>query len=528
MSTVQDKPVAAATSEPPVPRLARSMGKRFLLAGVIIAVLAAAATATAGLEKVSDIADRLFPRSHQFGGPRGLVVPDYSGGPETFLLIGSDRRPLSHDTVDRANAPHSDTLLLVRFDPNQGQTSVLSIPRDLMVSITLPNGAVAAPVAKINEAYTLGPEYIHNHDPGATLAAYTVKRLLGIRLNAIVDTTFSGFLQVVGKLGCVYINVDRRYYIPPNTGVATIDLQPGYQKLCYTNALDYVRFRHFDSDFVRVARQQSFLRAAREQISVATLANHLDSVASTIGQAMYTSGLDTDPGHLISLLQLLGFSQSKPLRQVKFAISSETAGGTAKAPGTYVTATPTQIQQTVADFLHGDQHLTVPASSVSSQGHARASHHRRTLAQSAAAAGLYPIASGDRSQVFAAGPGVPFPIEFPAYQTSTAQLQEVHVYRASDRDGRPYTGYIGVFEVNGDGGYYDVNGMTWTDPPFTRNPSASFALSGRRYWVVSDGGQVNLVYWRQHGVLYWINNTLLEDLSNAQMIDLARSMQRVH
>lgn len=502
------------------------MGIRFALAAFIITVLAGAATATAGLEKFSDIADRLFPKSHQIALPKGLVVPDYSGGPETFLLIGSDRRPLSHSSVDRENAPHSDTLLLVRFDPNRGQTSVLSIPRDLQVAITLPGGRIAAPVAKINEAYTLGPQYFHNHDPGATLAAYTVKKLLGIRLNAVVDTTFSGFMQVVGKLGCVYVNVDRRYYIPPNTGVASIDLQPGYEKLCYTNALDYVRFRHYDSDFVRVARQQSFLRAAREQISVGTLYNHLDEVATTMGQAMYTAGLDTDPGHLINLLQLLGFSQSKPLRQVKFQFSSDNAGGTATAPGTYVTATPYEIQQTVHDFLYGDEQVHVaPTGPVAPASR----HHRRatSLAQAAAAAGLYALPSGDRGQAFAAGPSVPFPLQFPGYQTGTAQLQAVHVYHGNDRDGRPYTGYIGVFQVNGDGGYYDVNGMTWTDPPFTKSPSTTVQLGGRHYSIVTDGGAINLVWWREHGAVYWVNNTLLEDVSNAQMLDIARSMQTV-
>ena len=44
----------------------------------------------------------------------------------------------------------------------------------------------------------------------------------------------------------------------------TIDLKPGYQKLCGQDALDYVRFRHDDSDFVRAARQQEFLRQAKE------------------------------------------------------------------------------------------------------------------------------------------------------------------------------------------------------------------------------------------------------------------------
>ena len=69
------------------------------------------------------------------------------------------------------------------------------------------------------------------------------------------------------------MNVDHRYYNEnigtTETDYTSINLQPGYQKLCYENALDYVRYRHTDSDFVRVARQQDFLRDLREQIDPA-------------------------------------------------------------------------------------------------------------------------------------------------------------------------------------------------------------------------------------------------------------------
>ena len=42
-----------------------------------------------------------------------------------------------------------------------------------------------------------------------------------------------------------------------------IDIDPGYQKLCGTDALAYVRYRHGDNDLVRAARQQDFLRQVR-------------------------------------------------------------------------------------------------------------------------------------------------------------------------------------------------------------------------------------------------------------------------
>src|SRR5438445_13657046 len=111
------------------PALWRGMWKRFLIAGVAIALLSGGATATVALNTVSGIAAEVFPNTIRV--PKGVVTPVYSGGPQTFLILGSDRRARSKDIADRNNPAHSDTILLVRFDPEQGQTSLLSIRRDL-------------------------------------------------------------------------------------------------------------------------------------------------------------------------------------------------------------------------------------------------------------------------------------------------------------------------------------------------------------------------------------------------------------
>ena len=120
------------------PRCGWGMWKRFLLAGVLIVLLSGGATATVALNTVSGLAARGLPQRQPDRRAQGLVTPEYSGGPQTFLILGSDRREGSKDAYDRNDPPHSDTILLVRFDPEQGQTSVLSIPRDLMVNITTP------------------------------------------------------------------------------------------------------------------------------------------------------------------------------------------------------------------------------------------------------------------------------------------------------------------------------------------------------------------------------------------------------
>src|SRR5436305_14513275 len=156
-------------------------------------------------------------------------------------------------------------MLLVRLDHKEPETTMLSIPRDLKVMIHPDHGR--AMVAKINAAYTIG---------GVKLTIKTIRQVLGVQINHVVDVNFGGFKALVNYLGCVYVQVDRRYY-HSNVGVAApdtydeINIQPGYQKLCGDNALHYVRYRHGDTDLIRGARQQDFLRQINAQVGASGL-----------------------------------------------------------------------------------------------------------------------------------------------------------------------------------------------------------------------------------------------------------------
>jgi LCP family protein required for cell wall assembly len=490
------------------------MWKRFLGASVAIVLLSSVATATVALNKVTTIANEVFPGINRIDAPQGVIAEAaYEGAPQTFLLIGSDKRVGSKDNFDRENAPHSDTLLLVRLDPDLGETSVLSIPRDLLTRIVTKSGQVYYP-QKINAAYTIGGEQ-HGNAGGALLAAETVEHLLGIKLNGVIDVSFRGFIDVVDSLGCVYINVDHRYYNPEGTGYSAIDLQPGYQKLCYENALSYVRYRHDDSDFVRVARQQDFVRALREQVSSTNLIGEIDTVSKAVGRAI-TSTIKPSASKLIELAKLIVFSQQKPLRQVKFRFATD---NTSIGGGSYVTATPQEIHETVADFLHGDQHAAVPHHLASTSS----SRHARHGSYSPAAIGLYPASQSGREQAFHAAVVTPFPVVYPDLQTGPAVPEGIHAYTLEDRRRHRHHAFVEVFKQNPLGGYYDVEGMDWTDPPIIAHVNQEVDLGGRHYMIVDDGSSIHVIAWRQGGVLYWVSNTLREDLSNPQMINIAQS-----
>jgi LCP family protein required for cell wall assembly len=488
----------------------------FFLAAFAIAALSGGAAAAIALNKINGIAEEVFPKINQVSAPRSLVTPEYSGGPETFLILGSDRREGSQDVFDRTDPPHSDTILLVRFDPEQGQTSVLSIPRDLMVNIVTSGGQVYAN-EKINAAYTIGSR-LGGAKGAMLLAAETIKKEVfpQLTLNAIVDVNFKGFIRVVDSLGCAYVNVDHRYL---GGGTATenysaINLQPGYQKLCYEDALSYVRYRHTDSDFVRVARQQDFLRDLREQVSAEDVLGQIDTVAKAVGHAI-TSTVHGSGSELLKLARLIAFSQTKPLRQVRFLAANENYQ---YGNGSYVTSTPELERQTLESFLHGHETLHLPAAAPASK---HSSHHH-AAASSATVAGLVRTSTEGDDEVVKASVGVPFRVLYPTLQTAQGTQEQTRPYALRDPGGHLHRAYVIVWRQNVIGGYYDFQGTDWLDPPLFVHAHTQL-VDGRPFKIVDDGSHVHVVGWRAGHDLYWVTNTLLEELSNAQMLAIARS-----
>jgi LCP family protein required for cell wall assembly len=501
-----------------------SMLKRFLIGAILIVLLSAGATATLALNKITGIAEEVFPKLNQINAPKGVVTPEYNGGPQTFLILGSDRRVGSKDLADRSNPPHSDTILLVRFDPEHGQTSLLSIPRDLIVNIKALTGQFY-PKEKINAAYTIGNK-LGGTRGGMLLAAETIEREVfpGLKLNGIIDVSFQGFIKVVDALGCAYVIVDHRYYNPLGTGYTAIDLQPGYQKLCDQSALSYVRYRHTDSDFVRVARQQDFMRSLREQVSPGDEIGQIDTVAKAVGHAI-ASTIHGSAKTLLELTKLIVFSQSKPLRQVKFQsldVNYQLNGLS------FVTTTPALARATLADFLHGHGQPSLFVARPPAQP-SRHGHHRSSSGAAGASRGLNlgPTHSAGDSETVKAALGVPFPVLYPTLQTGQAVQQTVRAYALTDQQGKLHRSYVVVWEQNTLGGYYDFQGSDWLNPPLFAHARTQ-RIGGRTYRLVNDGPHIHVVGWRSGRVLYWLTNTLLEELSNAQMLAIAGSAQPLH
>ena len=246
-------PVNVYRQPPPLPRSRMTLvGQVALWLGLASLVLAAGSAGGAYLYFHESVAAVAAKTPAVKRAARTLDVP-LPGQPALALVIGYD-----HRLEDGKDTPsRSDTLMLVRADPETESISLLSFPRDLRAEIRCPGRTPYSD--KIAHAYTAcGPQG----------SLDTVKALTGLPVNYLITVNFRGFRQIVDRLGGAWIDVDRRYFNDRGGpfGYAKINLRPGYQQLTGRRALDYVRYRHTDSDLYRVARQQQFVKAFKGQV----------------------------------------------------------------------------------------------------------------------------------------------------------------------------------------------------------------------------------------------------------------------
>lgn len=183
----------------------------------------------------------------------------------------------------------SDTMLLIRFNPDSDQLTVLSIPRDTRTYVD------GLGVTKLNEANRVG---------GPALAATSVSDLLGdVRIDRYVRINVQGVEKLVDALGGVTLYVPKDMKYQDDSQHLYINLKEGEQHLDGNEALQFLRFRYDETgDIGRVQRQQMLMRAMQEQaLSPATIAR-LPQILSVI-QSHVDTNLSVE-----ELLALVGFA----------------------------------------------------------------------------------------------------------------------------------------------------------------------------------------------------------------------------
>jgi LCP family protein required for cell wall assembly len=184
---------------------------------------------------------------------------DSAGRSWTFLVMGVDRRPYEGNSPSR-----TDTMFVLKVDPQTQSARALAIPRDLWVDVQGPNGVFQQ---RINSAY----EYGEAIEPGKGIETVkkTVEALLGINIDHYVIIDFQGFKQIISLLGGVEVEVPEGLGVYDPTYSETELLgdfypcifEPGTYQMDGSQALCYARVRNNSDDRERILRQQTVIDA---------------------------------------------------------------------------------------------------------------------------------------------------------------------------------------------------------------------------------------------------------------------------
>jgi LCP family protein required for cell wall assembly len=211
----------------------------------------------------------------------GRTIEHGGNGPttvENYLIVGSDSRAGANpDDLDagavgnaqEVTGQRSDTIMILRFNPADNTSALLSLPRDLWVPIAGTDGS-----NKINSAFTKGSDVLIDSIQGD----------FGIPIHHYVEVDFQGFKKLVDAVGGVSI-----FFPEParDTSTGFEALTPGCNTLDGTQALAFARSRHYQiftngrwredqsADLGRIKRQQEFLRVAFDKALAASSSSPL-------------------------------------------------------------------------------------------------------------------------------------------------------------------------------------------------------------------------------------------------------------
>jgi LCP family protein required for cell wall assembly len=479
---------------------------RFLTASLVIVAAVAGATSASLILYLSDIANALKNHS-EIQGLDPFLARTTGSGPQTILIIGSDKR----NNQISGQFGLSDTTMLLRLDPDRNAIALLSLPRDLKVDIP------GVGTDKLNAAYSLG---------GPKLTLRTVKNITGLQVNHLVNVDFTGFARAVNAIGCVYVDVDRRYYIAPNTGTSEINLQPGYQALCGFDALSFARYRHTDNDIVRAARQQTFLREARAKVPPSKLIEDRKKLVKIF--TTYTSSDIGSAEEMLQVLRLFFDLRGAPIKEIHF---NGTLGPS------YVTATPDEIHTAVNQFL-GVQGTPGPAGSSAKPNKAVTpqqppDHTKSKPATKKKSSGsslpstLTRTTYGKQLAQAIRARKEKVPVYYPTVLESGSDYgQKPRVYKINGKgDGAPphdeRAAYKWVFSLPTLGDYYGFQGTRWKDPPILSATHEDRTIGDRDYKLYYDGDRLRMVAWQTDNGSFWLSNSLIETIPNEDMLKIA-------
>ncbi len=167
-----------------------------------------------------------------------VLVP----GNISLLILGIDNAP-HHSFVGR-----SDTIIMTTFDPIKPYAGMLSVPRDLWVTIP------RVGENRINSAHFFAEANLPGSGPSAAID--TIEMNTGVKMQYYIRIRFDGLIEIVDAMGGVDIDLSE-----PMAGY-----QPGHYHLNGNKALAFARHRLGSDDFFRMKQGQFLIKSMIKQM----------------------------------------------------------------------------------------------------------------------------------------------------------------------------------------------------------------------------------------------------------------------
>lgn len=207
-------------------------------------------------------------------------------------LISADTKELKGENDERTNllimgmggqghdgALLTDTVIILSYNHETNETSMVSLPRDLLLKTSKNN------YQKINYLYTFGEN--SKKYTGLSYSKKIISENTDIPIHYGISIDFFGFEEIIDALGGINIYVENSFidynYPTEDYKVQTIEFEKGYQHLDGKRALQFARSRHgivtegngFEgSDFARSKRQFQIIEAVKNKVlSFSTITN---------------------------------------------------------------------------------------------------------------------------------------------------------------------------------------------------------------------------------------------------------------
>lgn len=278
----------------PAPKKKRVL--RYLLLSIVFVILALGSIIVV---RAVNIGNKIFvgQKSSIFSRVSDLL----KGATGSTRLVGEDLGQINILLLGIGGEGHdgpylSDTIMLAQIRPDLQKISIVSLPRDYLVS--LPNGLGER---KINSAFAEGFNQNKDYNQAGEWARQTVEKVSGVKIPYFAVVDFQGFKEALDLVGGVDVNVERTFtdytypdekdgYLPPVT------FTQGPTHLNGDRALIYARSRHAagpeGSDFARSQRQQIVMSALKDkvqQLNLITDSGKLNSLLSVVGNHFHTN-----------------------------------------------------------------------------------------------------------------------------------------------------------------------------------------------------------------------------------------------